>query len=184
MTPLTTQPLRRKAILERPKAIKKLLVVVDDTESSGRVLDYLASLFAQQRNVHFCLTYLLPRLPAGLLESGGAEAPAAEERIERSLRLEQDRWMGALDSTSHEILSRSAARLRQAGIRNVIDMCPSSPQDNRSAADEVLVIAETRGCRTIVVGHKAHSWFRETRGGHLAEHLVRNARGFSVWVID
>jgi len=182
--PLTSQPLRRKTVAERTKAVKRLLVVVDETESSDRVLDYLASLFVKQRNVHFCLTYLLPRLPAGLLESGGAEAPAAEERIERSLRLEQDRWMGALDSTSQKILSRSAARLRQGGIRDVIDLCASSPQDNRSAADEVLVIAETRGCRTIVVGHAAHSWFRESRGGHLAEHLVRNARGFSVWVID
>jgi len=185
MTPSTTKRLRREAAAERTKTAERLLVVVDETESSNRVLDYLSSLFAKQRNPHFSLTYLLPRLPAGLLESGGAEAPAAEERVEASLRLEQERWMGTLDSTSDDVLSQSVARLRQAGIRSEsIDTCPSSPQDNRSAADEVLVIAESHACRTIVVGRAAHSWFHGLAGDQLAERLVRDAKGFAIWVID
>jgi nucleotide-binding universal stress UspA family protein len=184
MTPSTTEQLRREADAERTKTVERLLVVVDETESSNRVLDYLSSLFAKQRNVHFSLTYLLPRLPAGLLESGGAEAPAAEERVEASLRLEQERWMGTLDSTSHDVLSQSVARLRQAGIRSAIDTCPSSPQDNRSAADEVLVIAESHACRTIVMGRTAHAWFHGLAGDQLAERLVRDAKGFTIWVVE
>lgn len=93
--------------------------------------------------------------------------------------------MGTLDSTSQDVLSQSVARLQQAGIRREsISTCPSSPQDNRSAADEVLVIAETLACRTIVVGHTAHSWFRSLAGDQLAERLVRDAKGFAIWVID
>jgi len=185
MTPFTTKQPRRETVAERTKTAERLLVVVDETESSNRVLDYLGSLFARQRNVHFWLTYLLPRLPAGLLESGGAEAPAAEERVEASLQREQERWMSALDSTSEDVLSPAAARLRRAGIRrDSIAACPSSPKDNRSAAGEVMVIAETHGCRTIVVGHTAHSWFRGLAGDQLAERLVRDAKGFAIWVID
>jgi nucleotide-binding universal stress UspA family protein len=48
----------------------------------------------------------------------------------------------------------------------------------------VLLLARERQCRTVVVGHSAHSWFRGLRGGHLAEQLVRSAKGFAVWVID
>jgi hypothetical protein len=185
MTPFTTKLLGRETVAEPTKTAERLLVVVDESQSSNRVLDYVGSLFAKQRNVHFWLTYLLPRLPAGLLESGGAESPAAEERVEASLRLEQERWMGTFDSTSQNVLSRSIARLRQAGIRrDFIDTCLSSPQDNRSAADEVLVIAETHACRTIVVGHMAHPWFRGRAGDQLAERLVRDAKGFAIWVID
>src|SRR5438093_3582710 len=66
----------------------RLLVVVDSTQPSDQVLDYLGRFFAKQRGVHFCLAYLLPRLPAGLLESGGAKAPADEERIEAALRFD------------------------------------------------------------------------------------------------
>jgi nucleotide-binding universal stress UspA family protein len=149
------------------------------------VLDYLGRFFAGQRDICFCLACLLPRLPAGLLESGGAEAPADEERIEATLRVDQDRWMASLDRASERVLERSATRLRRAGVlRRAIDTCSTSPLDNRSTADEVLLIAEIHNCRTIVVGHAAHSWFRGLGGHDLADQLVRQAKGLAVWVID
>jgi nucleotide-binding universal stress UspA family protein len=178
---------RRRAYLKQVSSepALRLLVVVDSTQPSERVLDYLGKFFAEQRGVYFCLAYLLPRLPAGLLESGGSEAPADEERIEAALRLDQDRWMARLDKTCQPVLARSVVRLRRAGVRkSAIDTCLSSPLDNRGVADEVLIVAETHGCNTVVVGHTAHSWFSGIGGDHLAEHLVREARGFAVWVID
>jgi nucleotide-binding universal stress UspA family protein len=163
----------------------RLLVVVDSTRPSDRVLDYLAKFFAKQHDVQFCLACLLPRLPAQLLESGGAESPADEERVEAALRFDQDQWMASLDKSADDVLARSVTRLRRRGTRaSAINTCCTSPLDNRSAADEVLVVAETHGCHTIVVGHTAHSWFRGSGDSHLAEHLVREARGFAVWVID
>jgi len=167
------------------KTALRLLVVLDSTTASGRVLDYLCTFFARQRNVCFCLACLLPRVPAGLMESGGADAPLDEERVEAALRVEQDLWMASLDKTSGKVLGRSATRLHRAGIRSsAIDTCYTSPLDNRTTADEVLLIAEIHHCRTIVVGHGAHSWFRGLGGDHLAEQLVRQAKGFAVWVID
>ena len=62
-------------------------------QPSRRVLDYLGKCFATHRDVQFCLACLLPRPPAELLESGGAEAPADEERVEAALRFDQDRRM-------------------------------------------------------------------------------------------
>jgi nucleotide-binding universal stress UspA family protein len=50
--------------------------------------------------------------------------------------------------------------------------------------DEVLLLARDHACGTVVVGHRAHSWFRGLGGGHLAEQLVRSANGLAVWVID
>jgi nucleotide-binding universal stress UspA family protein len=178
---------RRRAYCRRAplNAALRLLVVVDSTQPSRRVLDYLGKCFAKQRDVQFCLACLLPRLPAELLESGGAEAPADEERVEAALRFDQDRRMASWDKTSQVVLARSVARLRRAGVRrSAIETCCTSPLDNRTPADEVLIVAKTHDCHTIVVGHVAHSWFRGFGGGHLAEHLVREARGFAVWVID
>ena len=50
--------------------------------------------------------------------------------------------------------------------------------------DEVLLLARDEACQTVVVGHRAHTWFRGLGGGHLAEQLVRTAKGLAVWVID
>jgi nucleotide-binding universal stress UspA family protein len=179
---------KRRRTFIKPVSLEtevRLLVVVDSTQPSKRVLDYLGKFFGTQSDVHFCLACLLPRLPAGLLETGGAEAPADEERVEAALRVDQDLWMASLDKPSQDVLASSVTRLCRAGVRRgAIDTCCTSPQDNRSVADEVLIVAQTHNCQTVVVGHAAHSWFRGMGGGHLAEHLVREAKGFAVWVID
>ncbi|PWT82802.1 MAG: hypothetical protein C5B57_08065 [Blastocatellia bacterium] len=167
------------------EATLNLLVVVDLTGPSDKVLGYLGKFLAKQRNVRFCLACLLPRLPAQLLESGGAESPAEEERIEAALHTDQNEWMASVDKRSQAVLTRARLQLVRAGVRaGAIDWCCTSPLDNRTACDEIHVVAKTHDCDTIVVGRSAHSWFRGMSGSHLAEHLVREASGFAVWVID
>jgi nucleotide-binding universal stress UspA family protein len=162
-----------------------LLVVIDSSEPSSRALRYLADFFATRRDVRFCLTYLTPHLPPALLESGGAEEPEREERIETAMREEQQRWVGAASEASQDVIRRASATLYRAGADvAAVTSCETSPFDNRSPAEELLIVAEQQRCRTIVVGHSAHSWFRSFTGGHLAEHLVQHAKGITIWVVD
>jgi nucleotide-binding universal stress UspA family protein len=163
----------------------KLLVVVDGSEASKRVLRYLASFLARRDRIAVHLAYIASRLPAELLESGGSEVPQREEQIEAELRSAQHRWMAIADTKPDPILRAARGMLRRAGVpASRIDSCVSSPLDARTVADEVLVMARDQQCSTVVVGHRAHSWFRGFGGGHLAEQLVRSAKGFAVWIID
>jgi len=163
----------------------RLLVVVDASEASTRVLRYVGTILRQHDRVSVHLAYIASRVPARLLESGGSELPEREEQIEADLRSAQRRWMAVADRTPDRILRAARTALQRAGVAaERIHSCVSSPLDARTVADEVLVLARDQQCTTVVVGHRAHSWVRGLGCGHLAEQLVRSAKGFAVWVID
>jgi len=163
----------------------RLLVVVDATEASKRVLQYISRILTGRDEVDICLAYLTAGLPPVLLETGGAELPRREEQIEAHMRSDQRRWMAVGDKKAERILDAARTMLLRGGVaESTIRTCVSSPLDARQAADEVLLLARDQQCRTVVVGHRAHTWLRGLAGGHLAEQLVRRAKGFAVWVID
>ena len=163
----------------------RLLVVVDASEASKRVLQYVGRILraCDRGNVH--LAYIASHVPPELLESGGAEAPEREEQVEADLRSAQSQWMDVNDTQPERSLRSARAALQRAGVTAArIHSCVSSPLDGRTTATEVLLLARDQQCRTIVVGHRAHTWFSGLGGGHLAEQLVRSADGVAIWVVD
>jgi nucleotide-binding universal stress UspA family protein len=163
----------------------KLLVVVDAAEASTRVLRYVGRLAAGCDGPELHLAYIAARLPPELLETGDAALPEREERLESNLRRKQRGWMAVADRKDWRVLRAAKATLQRAGVAAPrIFAYVSSPLDARRAADEVLVLARDHRCGTVVVGHRAHSWLRGLGGGHLADQLVRRAKGYAVWVID
>jgi len=163
----------------------KVLVVVDATDASLRALQYLGRILAGRRAVDCHLAYIASHLPPELLESGGSELPEREEQIEADLRSEQRRWTAAIDKKATRVLRAARTLLQGAGVAAArIKTCVSSPLDARRTVDEVLLLARDADCRTVVVGHRAHTWFGGLGGGHLAEQLVRSAKGLAVWVVD
>jgi nucleotide-binding universal stress UspA family protein len=163
-----------------------MLVVIDASEASKRVLQYIGRVLAGRKAVEIHLAYIAPGLPPALLETGGAEQPEREEQIEARMRSGQRRWVAATDKKAARILLAARDTLRRARVpASQIHTAVSSPLDMRTLADEVLLLARDFQCGTIVVGHRAHTWLRGLVGGsHLAHQLVRKAKGFAVWVID
>jgi nucleotide-binding universal stress UspA family protein len=163
----------------------RLLVVVDISEASKRVLRYVCRLAVDSTRTEVHLAYLEPHLPPALLESGGAESPTREQEVEAELQAEQRAWISTSDRKSDRILRSARNALERAGVAaSRIRTCTSSPLDAASAADAVLLLARDERCGTIVIGHRAHGWFRGVAGGHLAEQLVRKASGNTVWVVN
>ncbi len=167
-----------------PTAID-VLVVVDQTPASTRALDYVARWMAGRREGIVHLAFIAPRLPARLLEFGGSERLEREEQLERELHGEQRRWMSAGDARITPVLEAARAHLEETGLApDRIRPLVSSPLDIRDVADEVLLLAADVGCRTIVLGHHTHTWFRELGNEDLTEQLVRRAEGLTIWVVD
>ena len=82
-------------------------------------------------------------------------------------------------------VKRAVEVLRKAGIsQRIIFREFSYPTESRDAARDVLEYARAKKCHTIILGHKAHSWFRGVAGGDLTEHILRRAGGISVWVVQ
>jgi nucleotide-binding universal stress UspA family protein len=171
---------------ERPRAINhvKALVVVDATEASRRVLRYLSQLATPGDQSEFHLAYIAARVPAELLETGGAETPDREVQLESNLRRQQRNWMAGTDKKAWRVLRAAQSTLHNAGVhKKRIHACVSSPLDAREAADEVLLLAREQDCDTVIVGHTSRGWLSTLSGGDLAEQLVRRAKGYAIWVI-
>jgi nucleotide-binding universal stress UspA family protein len=171
---------------ERTRSIKQLkaLVVVDSTDASKRVLRYLEQLATAGDQPEFHLAYVASRVPAELLETGGAESPDREEQVQSNLRRQQRAWMAGTDKKAWRILRAAQADLLRAGVKESrIHACVSSPLDAREAADEVLLLARDHDCDTVIVGQTPQSWLGALSGGGIADQLVRRAKGYAVWVI-
>jgi nucleotide-binding universal stress UspA family protein len=56
--------------------------------------------------------------------------------------------------------------------------------DGSRATKEILQLARACKCDTVVVGKDSLSWLRELLDGNPAEELVRQGKGFTIWVIE
>lgn len=168
----------------RKSKTERFLVVVDESPGSKRALDYAGKVLGGRRNFAIILLHLLPPLPPELLEFGGAENPRQEQKLEAELRVDQQAWIRSARTSAKSFLTSAIQQLHKAGVaRDAIHLAFSHPARDRDATT-VLEHARGKRCHTIVIGHAAHSWFRELAGGDLAEHLLRQGKGFTVWVVQ
>ena len=62
---------------------KSILVSVDDSDESIRVVQYVADIVGAREGFRIRLFHVLPPLPPELLEFGGAESPQRERSLDR-----------------------------------------------------------------------------------------------------
>ncbi len=165
------------------RKIEHLLLVIDESPASVRAVEYTGNLLRRHQGFRIHLLHLLPPLPPELLEFGGAENPRKEQALENELRRDQQQWIASARKSAAPAVEQAVRVLRKASIppRNILREF-SYPTEPRDAARAVLEHAKAKKCHTVVVGHKAHSWFREIAGADLTEHILRKANGISVWV--
>ncbi len=162
-----------------------LLLLVDKSAATKRMVSYVAGVVGKHRNflVHFL--YLMPQMPVRLLETGGSEDPTEETALNEELYRQQDEWISSAKSAAKPALNELITIMRRAAVPSrSIDVAFSNPYEAANPDRAILGFAEEEQCHTIVVGHDSHSWFREMTGGHLAERLLRHAKGMAIWVVQ
>ena len=163
----------------------RLLLLVDASAASKRMVDYVAGIIGRRRNFHLYLLHLMPRMPAQLMETGGADTPKREAEVNAELHREQEQWIASKRTAARPVLDELVAILRKSRVSvRSIEIVFTDPLDAATLDRAVLGLAAERGCHTIALGHDSHSWFREMTGGHLTEHLLRHARGVTLWVVE
>jgi nucleotide-binding universal stress UspA family protein len=165
----------------------RLLVVVDESSSSKRAVEYVARVLASRRGFQVCLAYFLPQLPPALLEFGGTEDPDKEWQLDAQLKTEQRQWIAAARKEAQPALNWAWTKLRRAGLpAGSLATKFSDPfRGQNSLSEEILELARRNKCRTIVVGRRSLPWLRRlTAGKDLAETLVQQGRGLALWVVE
>ncbi len=162
-----------------------LLLIADESHASQRMADYIAVTLGRRRNFHLHVLYLMPRMPVRLLETGGGDTPKQEEEVNAELHRQQEEWISSQKAAAQSILNQLVAIMRKGGVsKHAVEIEFSDPNDAAILDRAVPSLAAERGCRTIVIGHESHSWFREMTGGHLAEHLLRHTTEMAIWIVQ
>jgi nucleotide-binding universal stress UspA family protein len=183
----TSRRARSSGASRRKPRNNRLLVVVDESSSSKYAVEYLARILASRRGFHVCLAHFLPPLPSELLEFGGAEDPDKERKLDTQLKKEQHQWIAVARKEAQPALHWARTKLRRAGLPpSSLTTKFSDPfREQNSASEEILELARTNQCRTIVLGRRSLPWLRRlTAGKDLAEKLLQQGKGLTIWIVE
>ncbi|MDR4458960.1 MAG: universal stress protein [Nitrospirales bacterium] len=163
---------------------KTFLIGIDGSDSSIRSISYVAEMVGTRENFHIVLFHILPPIPPELLEFGGAEDPATEQKLDETLKKEQAQWIDNAKKTAEPILENAKTILYQLGVSPArITTLLSQTIHRPNIARELLETAHKQNCGTIVVGRESYSTFKEMFHHHVGEELAQKGQGFAVWVI-
>jgi nucleotide-binding universal stress UspA family protein len=158
-----------------------ILIAVDDSGATDRALTYVASIIGTHRHFRAHLVHVAPILPK-LLEFGGNENGQLEENREAEIAEARARY---LEDLVQSAFAKARAILQHPGVAvGAVKTHVVSTISGEDVIRNLLEVAQTNTCDTIVVGRQSHSWLRELVQHHLADELIRKAAGFTMWVVE
>lgn len=160
----------------------RMLVAVDESESSHRAVRYVGSLLRGTTNTEVTLFHVLKPMPRGLLEHGGAENPAAETKLGEQLRKDQQAWIRQETKSECPVLIKARETLTHSGFDpSRVELRIGHEED---IARNILEEAQSGKHETIVVGRHGSSGIKRLFGGGVTDQILRDAKGFAVWVVE
>jgi nucleotide-binding universal stress UspA family protein len=174
--PLPTTTPRGNAIISR------ILIAVDDSEHSARALRYVGSLLRETRDVQVTLFHVLKPMPRELLEHGGSEDPAEEIRLATELLQDQARWVSAESVVEYPILVKALELFGKTGFP--LDRVTLKFGHEGDIAHTILDEARTGGHGTIVISRQGSNGLKRFFGGGITDQLLREASGYTLWVVE
>jgi nucleotide-binding universal stress UspA family protein len=160
----------------------RILLAVDESENSHRAVKYVGSLLSRTPDTAVTLFHVLKPMPRELLEHGGSENPAGEAQLGQQLRDEQEAWIRKEGESESHVLSKACETLTQAGFDRSQVTLKFGHEDG--IAGNILEEARNGKHETIVVGRHGTSRVKRLFGGGVTDQLLRDAKGFAIWVVE
>ena len=160
----------------------RILVAVDESENSNRAVKYVGSLLRETSDTAVTLFHVLKPMPRGLLEHGGSENPAAEAQLSEQLRRDQEAWIRQEAERECPFLIKAFETLTQSGFDRSRVALRIGHEDD--IARNILEEARNGKHETIVVGRHGTSRAKRLFGGGVTDQLLRDAKGFAIWVVE
>lgn len=164
---------------------KRILIAIDESEASHRAVDYVAAMIGRRHGFRVCLTHVLPPFPPKLLEHGGSEDPEREKEIECAMRDEQAHWLEQTEREAQLMLDQAVAKLQEARVpkSGINTQCITSI-GGKDIVAELLEVAQTNHCDTIVVGRESFRGLERFLKHHVADELIRRGHQHTIWVVE
>lgn len=160
----------------------RILLAVDESENSRRAVKYVGSLLRRTPDVAVTLFHVLKPMPRELLEHGGSENPDIESQLDQQLHNEQEAWIRKEGESESQVLNKACETLTQSGFdRSQVAFKIGHEED---IARNILEEARDGKHETIVVGRHGTSRIKRLFGGGVTDQLLRDAKGFAIWVVE
>lgn len=160
----------------------RILVALDGSEGSSRLVAYVGRLLRDSPRVKLTLLHVLNPLPPVLREHGGSEDPDREEQLGRQLRTDQKAWYRREQIFESRILEKARASLERIGFDPARISIKFGYDEN--VALSILEEAQKGRYGTIVVGRKGSSGMKRLLFGSVSHQVLREATGRVVWVVE
>lgn len=164
---------------------KSILVSVDDSDVSTRVVRYVAEMIGGREGFRVRLFHVLPPLPPELLEFGGSESPKRERSLDRKVQDERDGWLDAAQKATRPVFDKAKGILEAAGVPpESLETQFGISVSRGDVVTDILEEARENDFGTIVAGRHSFSALRELFEHHFADELVRHGQGLTIWVVE
>jgi nucleotide-binding universal stress UspA family protein len=145
----------------------RVLLAVDESQNSHRVVQYVGSLLRRTPDVAVTLFHVLKPMPRELLEHGGSENPAAEAELSMQLRNEQEAWIRKERESECHVLRKACETMTQSGFDTSHVAMKFGHEDD--VARNILEEARSGHHETIVVGRHVTSRIIRIFGGGVTD---------------
>ncbi|HJT21488.1 MAG TPA: universal stress protein [Nitrospira sp.] len=160
----------------------RILLAVDESENAHRAVRYAGTLLRHTPEVTVTLFHVLKPMPRVLLEHGGSENPITEERLSVRLHEDQEDWIRKEQETECPVLEKACRILAESGFdTSRVDLKFGHDDD---IAENILEEARSGRHQTIVVGRSGASGIKRIFGGGVTDQLLRDAKGFAIWIVE
>ena len=150
----------------------KLLLAVDGGKTSGRTASYVARACTGTRQPIWGLVlfHVLPELP----KPDETQIVRPEER-------------DCIEARTRELAQQMLAALKEQLVREGVEprlVSTVVAEERGNEVSQILRAGEDYDCDTIIVGRREGSMIGKYFAGSVAEKLLRNPTGFSLWVVE
>jgi nucleotide-binding universal stress UspA family protein len=160
--------------------MKKILIAIDGSDCSLRVVDYAAKQFSGIKDLHITLLHVLPYPPASMWDHGYM-ATNEKEKKGRDQAIEQ--WLAEQRSRAVPMFEKAVDVLTGEGI-GLQHIEKKMISDSTEIADSILEEARDGGYMTLVMGKCEHSPVKDLFLGTVTTKVLKRGAGIAVSIIE
>jgi len=147
---------------------QKILVAVDDSNLSDRVVDYVGQVVSGHTGVQISLLQVYPEPPPGYYQEG------------HSL----DEFKREKEKVAHGVFQRLVPVLNGYGVSGEALQTLCQMAEGKSLSKEILNVRAQGGFGTLVLGRRGISKAEEFLFGSISTAILRESHDFAVWVVS